>query len=74
MRIAKIMNSIAQPFMAGYKVESLHKQGIYALTICYGNAARLNDKVGQVNGVHILSEFVFPAINGLAIGVRNVSN
>jgi len=64
MNVKMIINSIAQPFMAGNKVESIHKQGVYALTTHYGNA---------VNGVYISTEFVFPAINGWVIKVRNVS-
>jgi len=44
--------------MAGNKVESIHKQGVYALSTHYGNA---------VNGVFISTEFVFPAINGWAM-------
>ena len=57
-----MINSIAQPFMAGNKVESIHKQGVYALTKIYSNA---------VNGVYISIKFVFPAINGWANKARN---
>jgi len=67
MNVKKTINFITQPRLVrtGKKVESIRKQGVYALTTNYGNA---------VNGVYISSEFVFPAINGWAIQVRKVVN
>ena len=65
MKVKKSIDSIAQPFMVGDKVEFIRAQGVYTLNTYYDNA---------VNGVYISTEFVLPAINGWANEVRNVNN